>query len=62
MNDENWLPKKSSAPALGESLASLSVGELEARIKDLEDEISRVRDELARKKMHEATANALFKT
>lgn len=47
---------------IGEPLATFSVKELEARIGALEAEIVRVKDELARKKAHEAAASALFKT
>lgn len=46
---------------LGEDLSTLSVGELEARIKTLEAEIARVEAELGTKKSHEAAAAALFK-
>lgn len=47
---------------IGEPLDTLSVKELEARIAGLEAEIVRVREELARKKAHEAAAAALFKS
>lgn len=50
------------AAQIGEPLATLSVAELEARIAALEAEIVRVRDELKRKKAHEAAAAALFKS
>ncbi|HMN36454.1 MAG TPA: DUF1192 domain-containing protein [Hyphomicrobium sp.] len=46
---------------LGEPLATLSVGELEARIAALKLEIERVSAELEKKKAHEAAASALFK-
>ncbi len=46
---------------IGENLSALSVAELEARIKDLEQEIVRVRAELDAKRRHEDAASALFK-
>jgi uncharacterized small protein (DUF1192 family) len=61
--DDLLPPKKPSGGAtIGESLSSLSVGELEQRIKDLESEIVRVRQELDRKRQHEAAAQSLFKS
>ncbi len=48
--------------SLGENLETLSVGELEARIKDLEAEIRRVEGELQKKRAHEAAAAKLFKS
>lgn len=47
---------------IGEPLSNFGIKELEARIGALEAEIVRVRDELARKKAHEAAASALFKS
>ena len=47
---------------IGEPLSNLGIKELEARIGALESEIVRVREELARKKAHEAAAAALFKS
>jgi uncharacterized small protein (DUF1192 family) len=41
-------------------LRSLSVGELEARISALEQEIARIRAELEAKRVHERAAAALF--
>jgi uncharacterized small protein (DUF1192 family) len=55
-------PKPKPTAAVGDNLATLSVGELDARIKDLEAEIERVRAELAKKRAHEAAAAALFKS
>lgn len=61
--DDLLPPKKPSGGAIiGESLSSFSVGELEQRIKDLEGEILRVRQELDRKRQHEAAARSLFKS
>jgi uncharacterized small protein (DUF1192 family) len=54
-------PKAPKGVTLGESLESLSVGELEARITALNKEIERVQAELAAKKAHEAAAAAVFK-
>ena len=51
-------PKPQGA-RLGENLATLSVGELEARIEALEAEIVRVKAELERKRAHEAAAARL---
>ncbi len=63
MDLDDLLPqKKPSGVALGDSLETLSVSELERRIKDLEMEIVRVRAEVERKKRHEAAAHALFKS
>ncbi|MFT3730108.1 MAG: DUF1192 domain-containing protein [Hyphomicrobium sp.] len=59
--DDLLPPKKPSGTAIGESLETLSVAELERRIKELESEIVRVRGELDRKKRHEEAARALFK-
>ncbi len=53
-------PKPVKGVALGENLETLSVGELEARIKALETEIARVAAELERKRAHEAAAASLF--
>ena len=63
MDLDDLLPqKKPSGVAIGESLETLSVAELEKRIKDLEGEIVRVRAEVDRKKRHEDAARALFKS
>jgi uncharacterized small protein (DUF1192 family) len=50
------------AVTVGESLETLSIGELEARIAALTAEIDRTRSEIASKKAHEAAAAAVFKT
>lgn len=54
--------KKPSGVTIGENLETLSVAELEKRVKDLETEIVRVRAEVDRKKRHEEAARALFKS
>ena len=46
---------------VGESLDTLSISDLEARIVAFETEIVRVRAEITRKKAHEAAAASLFK-
>lgn len=53
--------KPATGAVIGESLATLSVGELEARLEELEQEIGRVRAELDAKRRHEDAASALFK-
>jgi len=60
--DDLLPPKKPSGAGIGDSLETLSVAELDKRIKDLEAEIIRVRAELDRKKRHEEAAHALFKS
>ena len=60
--DDLLPPKKSAQTVIGENLSTLSVAELEQRIKDLEGEIARVGLELDRKRQHEAAARALFKS
>jgi uncharacterized small protein (DUF1192 family) len=61
MDWDELKPKPAKAITLGEPLESLSIGELEARIAALEAEIQRVKDNVARKKAHEAAAAAVFK-
>jgi uncharacterized small protein (DUF1192 family) len=62
MDWDDVQPKPAKGAGVGDNLETLSVGELEARIKAFEDEIQRVRDELARKRAHEAAAAKLFKS
>ena len=54
-------PKPPKGIILGESLETFSLGELEARIAALHQEIERVQGELVAKKAHEAAAAAIFK-
>ncbi len=61
MDWDDIKPKPATGAMIGESLETLSVAELEARIKDLEQEIVRVRAELDAKRRHEDAASALFK-
>lgn len=61
----DWDDVRPKAPSkgvtIGETLETLSLAELESRIGQLEQEIERVRAELARKRAHEEAAAALFK-
>lgn len=62
MDWDELVPKKPARGiALGESLETLSVAELDHRIQELRREIERVEAELAKKRAHEAAASALFK-
>lgn len=61
MDWDDLAPKPNKGFALGESLESLSVSELEARIVALQQEIERVQAEIGAKKAHEAAAAAVFK-
>jgi uncharacterized small protein (DUF1192 family) len=61
MDWDDLKPKAPKGVTLGESLESLSVAELEARIAALRAEIGRVEGELAAKKAHEAAAASIFK-
>lgn len=62
MDWDEIAPKKPKTnAAVGDSLVTLSVAELEARIADFEAEIVRVKTELEAKRKHEAAASALFK-
>lgn len=60
----DWDEQKSKPAAgisLGDDLATMSVGELEARIAALTREIDRVKAEIATKKARNAAADSLFK-
>ena len=61
MDWDDIKPKPATGAMIGENLATLSVAELERRIKDFEQEIVRVRAELEAKRRHEDAASALFK-
>ena len=54
--------KPKAVTAIGDNLSNVSVAELEHRIKEFEREIVRVREELARKRAHDAAAAKLFKS
>ena len=55
-------PVKKSAIELGEDLSSLSVEELHHRIKNLKDEIERVRLEIKVKESTQSAAEDVFKS
>lgn len=60
----DWDDMKPAAPkvaSIGDNLETLSVAELEERIRALSGEIERVKAELAKKRAHESAAAALFK-
>jgi uncharacterized small protein (DUF1192 family) len=61
MDIEDERPKRKPAATIGEPLDTLSVAELEQRIKDLESEIDRTRTVLAGKQAGKAAADAFFK-
>ena len=61
MDWDDLKPKPPKGITLGESLESLSLGELAARIAALHQEIERVQAEVTAKKAHEAAAAAFFK-
>lgn len=61
MDLEDFRPKPEPEIVVGEKLETLSVGELEARIGALRQEIERVEAELASKRSRVAAAEALFK-
>jgi uncharacterized small protein (DUF1192 family) len=59
MEDEDLAPKR--MPAKKRDLSPMSVGEMNAYIGELEDEIVRVRSEIERKQKHRAGIEGLFK-
>jgi uncharacterized small protein (DUF1192 family) len=61
MDWDDLKPKAPKGVLVGESLESLSVAELEARIVTLQQEIERVRAELAAKRAQASAADAVFK-
>ena len=54
-------PAPSQSASIGDNLETLSVAELEERIRAFTAEIERVQAELTRKRAHESAAAALFK-
>ena len=62
MNWDDDKPKPPKGAQIGDSLETLSVAELQARITLLHTEVERVSAELARKRAHEAAAAKLFKS
>ncbi|HEU0160131.1 MAG TPA: DUF1192 domain-containing protein [Hyphomicrobiaceae bacterium] len=61
MDWDELKPTPTKGITLGESLANLSISELEARVVALAAEIERVQENIAAKKAHEAAAAAVFK-
>jgi len=61
MDWDDLKPKPPKGVTVGEDLHSLSQAELEARIAVLNEEIERVKAELATKKRHEEAAASIFK-
>ena len=61
MDWDDLKPKPAKGITLGESLESLSIAELEARVAALREEIERVQKEAAAKKAHEEAAASIFK-
>jgi uncharacterized small protein (DUF1192 family) len=59
--DEEDKPKKKIAHEIGQDLALLSVAELADRIGPLKDEIARLEAEMARKRVSQSAADAIFK-
>lgn len=62
MDWEDLAPKKKAQAVVGEALAAMSVADLEARITALEEEIARVRTEIAAKKTQQLAAASFFKS
>ena len=60
--DEMMKPKKPAGPMFGESLAPLSIGELEARLELIGTERERVETEIAARKASRAAAEGFFKS
>lgn len=54
-------PAPSKSASISDNLETLSVAELEERIRAFTAEIERVQAELTRKRAHESAAAALFK-
>ncbi|HRD76857.1 MAG TPA: DUF1192 domain-containing protein [Hyphomicrobiaceae bacterium] len=62
MDWDDLKPKPRPAITLGQSLVDLSIAELEARVLALNEEIERVRAEIAAKKAHATAAGSIFKS
>ncbi len=54
-------PKKPPSMVIGENLDSISVAELEQRIHVLQEEITRVRAEIAKKQASRSAADSFFR-
>jgi uncharacterized small protein (DUF1192 family) len=61
MDLDDLVPKKPKAYELGQDLAKLSVGELQALIETLKAEIARVEAAMAAKQSSRSAADAAFK-
>ena len=61
MDWDDVQPKSRKAITIGEPLQTLSVSDLHERVAALEDEIRRVKSEIAAKQAHEQAAAAFFK-
>jgi uncharacterized small protein (DUF1192 family) len=59
--DEDDRPKRKIAHEIGQDLTLLSVGELAERIQLLEQEIERLRADIARKQASRGAADQFFK-
>ena len=59
--DEDDRPKKKIVHEIGQELALLSVGELNERIQLLQEEIERLRADIARKQASRGAADQFFK-
>lgn len=59
--DEMLKPRKPAGPAIGESLAALSLDDLAARLALLEGERQRVEAEIAARKASRQAAESFFK-
>jgi uncharacterized small protein (DUF1192 family) len=58
--DEPKSKSQTASHTVGEALDQLSKDELQTRLQTLETEIARLKEELERKKAHEAAASELF--
>jgi uncharacterized small protein (DUF1192 family) len=54
-------PQKTPSMVIGENLDSISVAELEQRIHVLQEEITRVRAEIAKKQASRSAADSFFR-
>ncbi len=61
MDWDEAVKKPAKGFSVGDSLETLSIGELEARVAALKTEIARIEAEIAAKRRHEEAASALFK-
>ncbi len=59
---DDMLPSRLSKYEIGQDLASLSLFELEERISDLKQEISRLEQAIEQKKKTQIAADAFFKS